>query len=147
MRQPLRLRILVTEPLSGVWFALQRGKSELVAPTSRAPELIFDFSVLADLSSDPPGLTGEFAQGPPAARFVYINSGTYAGQSGTVWSRRAKVPITGITTQLVNEAVAVNSVVQAVVRGIAKDGGPFCASVALLTDWMIVSADQEFFQP
>jgi hypothetical protein len=140
MKQTLRLRIVVTEPLSGVWFALQRGKSELVAPTSRAPELIFDFSVLADLSSDPPKLTGEFTQGPPAARFIYINSGTYAGQPGTVWSRRAKVPITGITTRLADQAIANNGVLQAVVRGIAKDGGPFCASVPLLTDWVVVSA-------
>ena len=140
MKQPLRLRIVVTEPPPGVWFALQRGKSELVAPASRAPELIFDFSVLADLSSDPPKLTGEFTQGPPAARFIYINSGTYAGQPGTAWSRRAKVPITGIKTQLANQAIAKNGVLQAVVRGIAKDGGPFCASVPLLTDWVIVSA-------
>lgn len=140
MKQPLQLRIVVTEPLSGVWFALQRGKSELVAPTSSAPELIFDFSVFADLSSDPPRLTGEFTQGPPAARFIYINSGTYAGQSGTGWSRRAKVPITGIKTQLAKQAIAKNGVVKAVVRGIAKDGGPFCASVPLLADWGIVSA-------
>ena len=140
MKQTLRLRIVVTEPLSGVWFALQRGKSELVAPTSREPKQIFDFSVLADLSSDPPRLTGEFTQGPPTARFVYINSGTYAGQSGTAWSRRAKVPITGIKTQLAKQAIAKNGVVQAVVCGIAKDGGPFCASVPLLADWVIVSA-------
>ena len=140
MKQSLRLRIVVTEPLSGVWFALQRGKSELVAATSRAAELIFDFSILADLSADPPRLTGEFTQGPPAARFIYINSGTYAGQPGTVWSRRAKVPITGITAQLASEAIAKNCALQAVVRGIAKDGGPFCASVPLLSDWVIVSA-------
>ena len=140
MKQPLRLRIVVTEPLSGVWFALQRGKSGLVAPASRAPELIFDFSVLDDLSSDPPKLTGEFTQGPPAARFIYINSGTYAGQPGTTWSRRAKVPITGIKTQLASQAIVKNGFLQAVVRGIAKDGGPFCASVPLLTDWVIVSA-------
>ena len=56
MKEPLRLRIVVTEPLSGVWFALQRGKSELVTATSRAAELTFDFSILADLSADPPRL-------------------------------------------------------------------------------------------
>lgn len=140
MKQPLRLRIVVTEPLPGVQFALQRGKSELVAPTSRIPELIFDFSVLADLSSDPLKLTGEFTQGPPAARFIYINSGSYAGQSGNIWSRRAKVPITGIKAPLARDAIANSGVLQAFVYGIAKDGGPFCASVPLLKDWVIVSA-------
>ncbi len=54
MKQELRLRIIVTEPLSGVWFAMQRGKSEPVAPTSSGKELVFDFSILADLVSEPP---------------------------------------------------------------------------------------------
>ena len=140
MKQTLRLRIVVTEPIPSVHFALQRGKSDLVAPTSRGPELIFDFSVLADLSSDPLRLTGEFTQGPPATRFIYINSGSYAGQPGKIWSRRAKVPITGITAQLAKDAIASNGVLQAAVYGIAKDGGPFCASVPLLKDWVLVSA-------
>jgi hypothetical protein len=137
MKQELRLRIVVTDPLSGVWFALQRGKSELVAPTSSGEELTFDFSVLADLASDPPRLTGEFTQGPPATRFVYINSGTYAGQTGTDWSRRAKVPLTGIRTSLAAKVIASNGILLARVYGMAKDGGPFCASVPLLTDWEI----------
>ena len=140
MKQLLRLRIVVTEPVPGVHFALQRGKSDLVAPKSREPELIFDFPVHVDLSSDPLKLTGEFTQGPPAARFIYINSGSYAGQPGKIWSRRAKVPITGITTQVANEAIASNGLLQAVVYGVAKDGGPFCASVPLLKDWVVVSA-------
>ncbi len=140
MKQLLRLRIVVTEPVPGVHFALQRGKSELVAPTSREPELIFDFTVHAELLNDPLRLTGEFTQGPPAARFIYINSGSYAGQPGTIWSRRAKVPISGIKAQMATDAIASNCVLQAVVCGVAKDGGPFCASIPLLKDWMVVSA-------
>ena len=140
MKQLLQLRIVVTEPVPGVHFALQRGKSDLVAPTSREPELIFDFPVYADLSTDPLRLTGEFTQGSPAARFIYINSGSYAGQPGKIWSRRAKVPITGITAQMANDAIANNGVLQAIVYGVAKDGGPFCASVPLLKDWVVVSA-------
>ncbi|MES3022087.1 MAG: DUF5990 family protein [Pseudomonadota bacterium] len=140
MKQLLRLRIVVTEPVPGLHFALQRGKSELVAPTSREPELIFDFTVHAELLNDPLRLTGEFTQGPPAARFIYINSGSYAGQPGTIWSRRAKVPISGIKAQMATDAIASNCVLQAVVCGVAKDGGPFCASIPLLKDWMVVSA-------
>lgn len=140
MKHPLRLQIVVTNPVPGVHFALQRGKSALVAPTCREPQLVFDFSVLADLSGDSPRLTGEFAQGPPAARFVYINSGSYAGQPVKTWSRRAKVPITGITAGMAREAVASNGMLQAVVHGVAKDGGPFCASVPLLKQWVVVSA-------
>jgi Family of unknown function (DUF5990) len=138
MKHTLRLRLIVTDPVRGVGCAMQRGKSALMAPTSAAGELRFDFSVQADLSKDPLGLTGEFAQGPPAKRFVYINSGSYAGQAGTSWSRRAKVPITGISAALAQEAISTNSALQAQVCGRGKDGGPFCASVPLSADWAIV---------
>lgn len=140
MKQLLLLRLIVTEPLPGVTVLMQRGKSDLLAPTASTETLIFDFHVLADLAEDPPRLTGEFAQGPPAKRFVYINSGTYAGQVGTCWSRRAKVPITGISESLAVEAIRKNGRLQASVRGTGKDGGPFCASVPLLSDWCVVGA-------
>ena len=140
MKQALRLRLIVTEPLPRVWYAMQRGRSGLLAPATSSSELAFDFDVQVDLSKDPPSLTGEFAQGPPAKRFVYVNSGTYAGQSGTSWSRRAKVPITGVTASLAAEAIAKEGRLQASVRGTGKDGGPFCASVPLLSDWTVVTA-------
>jgi hypothetical protein len=140
MKQTLKLRVIVTEPLPGTWCAMQRGKSELLQPTISPDELHFDFTVQADLAKDPIGLTGEFTQGPPVKRFLYINSGTYAGQSGTAWSRRAKVPITGISASLAQKAIAAGGVLQAKVRGRAKDGGPFCASVPLLSDWTLVGA-------
>ena len=140
MKNTLLLRLIVTEPLPGVHVAMQRGKSELLPPTTLSNTITFDFPVFVDLSTDPPRLTGEFTQGPPAKRFVYVNSGSYAGQPGTCWSRRAKVPITGITATLAAEAIASNSSLQASVRGVAKDGGPFCASVPLLSDWRVVVA-------
>ena len=140
MKKTLPLRLIVTEPLLGVWYAMQRGRSELLAPATSSGVLTFDFDVQVDLSKDPPGLTGEFAQGPPATRFVYVSSGTYAGQSGTSWSRRAKIPITGITASLAAEAIARKGRLQASVHGTGKDGGPFCASVALLSDWTVVTA-------
>ena len=139
MKNTLSLRLIVTEPLPGVWYAMQRGRSELLAPAASSGVLTFDFDVQVDLSKDPPGLTGEFAQGPPATRFVYVRSGTYAGQSGTSWSRRAKVPITGVTASLAAEAIAKEGRLQASVRGTGKDGGPFCASVPLLSDWTVVT--------
>lgn len=140
MKQILLLRLIVTEPLPGVWFAMQRGRSELLPPTALPDALVFDFPVQVDFSKDPPSLTGEFTQGPPAKRFVYVNSGTYAGQSGTSWSRRAKIPITGISASLAREAIAKSGKLLARVRGTGKDGGPFCASVPLLSDWVVVSA-------
>lgn len=139
MKQALKLRVIVTDPLPGVHCAMQRGKSGLLPPVVSSGALVFDFSVQVDVSKDPMGLTGEFTQGPPAHRFVYVNSGTYAGGQGTPWSRRAKIPITGIPPSLAREAIASGKVVQARVHGRAKDGGPFCASVPLLSEWTVVS--------
>ena len=140
MKESLKLRLIVTEPLPRVWCAMQRGKSELLQPTTSPGELAFNFTVQANLAKDPLVLTGEFTQGPPAKRFVYVNSGSYAGQSETAWSRRAKVPVTGISASMAREAIAKDGVLQAHVRGTGVDGGPFCASVPLSSGWTLTDA-------
>jgi hypothetical protein len=107
MKQTLWLRIVVLAPPTGVTLAVQRGRSELLAPNAiTADAATFEFSVtVADAATDPPSLTGEFTQGPPGARFVYVNSGTLAGQSASCWSRRAKVPLTSINSELLRSAL------------------------------------------
>ena len=140
MKQALKIRLIVTDPLPSVHCAMQRGKSELHPPVVSSGNLVFDFSIQVDVSKNPIGLTGEFTQGPPDKRFVYINSGTYAGGSGTPWSRRAKIPITGISASLAQEALNSDKALEARVHGRAKDGGPFCASVPLLSDWTVSGA-------
>ena len=52
---------------------------------------------------------GPFTQGPPASRFVYVNSGTMAGENATPWTRRAKIPLAGITNAMVKKALAAPS--------------------------------------
>lgn len=130
------LRITLVQPPSGVVFCLQRGRADLAFCTEAAGEqLSFDFTlrVHGDRASGPPNLRGDFAQGPPATRFVYVNSGTLAGQKDSCWTRRAKVPLSGITWELI-EAVGSKPgmVLEARIPGTAKDGGPVCASVRIL---------------
>ncbi len=48
-------------------------------------------------NDDLPNFAGPFVQGPAGERFVYIDIGTYAGQTNTPWSRRLKIPLSGIT--------------------------------------------------
>ena len=56
--------------------------------------MTFELEVRVGTRSDgQPNFLGPFAQGPPADRFVYINSGTLAGQAESEWTRRAKVPL------------------------------------------------------
>lgn len=143
MKTLLQLRVVVAAPPTGVAFAVQRGRLDLLVPISTTSDsLVFEFPVsVADVSSHPPRLTGEFAQGPPAARFVYVNSGTYAGQLGSCWSRRAKVPLSGITGALVQAALHHPSgMLEARISGIGRDGGPACATVPLLSEWAVVAA-------
>ena len=92
--------------------------------------LIFDFELTADLSDTVPNFLGPFSQGPKSARFVYINSGTAAGQIDSCWSRRAKVPLMEITTGEVKSVLKKpGSRIEARLNGVGRDGGPVCASV------------------
>ena len=92
--------------------------------------LVFDFELTADLSDVVPNFLGPFSQGPKDARFVYINSGTAAGQMDSRWSRRAKISLMRITRVEI-ESVLQKPVswIEARLPGIGRDGGPVCASV------------------
>ncbi len=139
----LTLRILVVDPPPGVTWALQRGRDELIVPDVSSPGVVgFTFSIdVADAASAPPRLLGKCTQGPPDARFVYLTSGRSAGQFGSPWTRRAKVPLTGITAELIAAAMAQPGArLETSIRGTGKDGGPSCATVRLLTDWCLVAA-------
>ena len=135
------LRIVLVDPPAGVLFALQRGRSELVSPTmSKGKDLSFDLTVRVANDRDGPNFLGPFVQGPRGGRFVYVNSGTLAGQSHTPWSRRAKVALQGLTRGLVDRAAASpGKILVARIAGRGRDGGPACATVPLLGEWKIGS--------
>jgi uncharacterized protein DUF5990 len=148
MIRSLPLRITLINPPRGVQFRLQQGKADLVPPSSDSGETVsFDFTVniANDRADGPPNFRGPFVQGPPAARFIYINSGTYAGQADSCWSRRAKVPLSGIIWDLIEEALSKSSaVMEARIAGTAGDGGPACATVRLLDGgWKVQKTAQK----
>lgn len=138
--QLLRLRVRVLDPPADVMFAAQEGSSGLRPPSeSGAWGVLFEFGVtVADPASVPVRFTGAFAQGPAAARFVYICSGARAGQHGSCWERRAKVPLADIRRELVDAAMAEGKALECAIAGRARDGGPACASVPLLAGWTLV---------
>jgi len=113
--------------------AVQMGKRDLLGPSVVMPrEIAFEFPVRVTGAEEPPRLLGPPVQGPPAARFIYVNSGQYAGQSGTPWERRAKVPLAGITNALIRQHLASpGSHLEVRVPGTGRDGGPICASVPI----------------
>jgi hypothetical protein len=137
-------RITVLDPPRGVVFRLQRGRSELVAPSSESPSaIVFDFTLRVEpgAAGGPPRLLGPFAQGPPASRFVYVNSGKQAGQVESCWDRRAKVSLRGVDASLIERAAASGAVIEAQIAGTGRDGGPACATVPLLSGWRVITSE------
>ncbi|WP_415796392.1 DUF5990 family protein [Comamonas aquatilis] len=126
------MRILVVDAPSEVRFAVQRGRSDLLEPLNGQHEpLRFEFSLRLGLplSTGSVNFLGEFAQGPSSERFVYINSGTLAGQSGSRWTRRAKLKLALIPPEVVETVLHTGGIIEARVHGTMGDGGPVCASV------------------
>lgn len=139
MKHEIPFRIIVTDPLFGVEMKIQKGRDELIDPvTDSRSRKLFEFSLLADVDTSVPNFLGPFAQGPKDARFIYLNSGTSAGQFGSCWTRRAKLSLMSISKELVESVLrSPGARFEAEIPGISRDGGPICASVKGL-EWRIV---------
>jgi hypothetical protein len=133
------VRITVRRPPLGVAFAVQRGRDELLEPTTRrAGALVFDFAF--GISGNLHSLRGPYVQGPSAARFVYLNAGTRAGQLDSSWNRRAKLPLTGISAAMIAAALRSPAArLEVEVEGTAPDGGPVVATVKSLV-WRVATS-------
>lgn len=142
LARELSLRVTLLVPPAGVAFAVQLGRSDLLQPTHRSSEtLSFDFVVTVHASrGSKPRLLGPAAQGRPNERFVYVNSGKRAGQLDSCWDRRAKVPLTSITRKLVEQVLGSSRRrLEARIAATAGDGGPACATVALMDKgWRVI---------
>jgi hypothetical protein len=131
------VRVCVTDPVPGCAYGLQRRDGSVdQIQVGAVVALQFTTSVTlrltADSTRDPRGL---HVHGPRHGRFLYINSGTLAGQPGSCWTRRAKVPLLGIDAAVPLALEAMPPLIETTVAGRAKDGGPVCASVRLLIPW------------
>jgi len=141
MESEITLQIILIKPTPQVVFGLQKGsgsKYETVQkqiPVSNDLFFKFTIKVKGDRSKEKlPKFSGSFVQGPAGNQFVYIEIGTYAGQVGTIWSRRLKIPLTGITWKDI-DSMSGNSMLEASVPGTGRDGGPNCATVKPFGGW------------
>lgn len=133
-------------PIRGVVLRLHRGRGALDPPAPATPTRVtFDFTVRVGKpqADGTPTFLRPCTQGPPAARFVYVNAGRQAGQADTPWDRRAKVPLAGITQEQVRAVLATPGKRLAVTfTGQWSDGGPRCATVRLPPQaWHVIDAD------
>jgi hypothetical protein len=141
MESEITLQIILTKPPPEVVFGLQKGSGSnyetVQKQISTSNDLSFKFTiqVKGDRSKDKfPKFSGSFVQGPAGNKFVYIDIGTYAGQPHTIWSRRLKIPLTGITWEDI-DSLSGNSMLQTSVPGTGRDGGPNCATVKPFEGW------------
>lgn len=137
----VRLRVVLVAPPAGVDFGLQDGKGSdyktIQKQRSKGKDLAFELTVTAKDNRDDglPNFLGPLTQGPATGRFIYIDIGKLAGQFDSCWERRIKVPLGGITWDMIEKAADAKSVLEAQLPGTGKDGGPSCATVKPVEGW------------
>lgn len=134
-------RIVLVSPPAGVAFAIQRGKRGL-APVvvSTGADLQLDFGIQVERASGGTlWFSGEFVQGPAGGKFVYVNSGTLAGQGEVTLDTPRQVSLEMLKWPLIHRVTSdPGTLLEARISGIGRDGGPACASVPLLDgDWAV----------
>ena len=139
------IRIVLVDPPPGVDFGIQVGKGNdyktIAVQRSKAGNLQLDcaISVKGNRADGPPNFVGPIAQGPPTGRFVYIDIGKSAGQIESCWQRRIKIPLQGITREMIDSVLDMpKRLLQATIPGTGKDGGPSCATVKPIDGWKVL---------
>ena len=139
----LRLRLSILGPPANISWAVQLGRSDLLMPVKRSKDRL-EFEVLLELVSTAGGeakVRGPAVQGPRGGRFLYLASGTRAGDVMSPWNRRAKISLETLPRDAIRNRPAGAAVELAgEINGTAKDGGPACASVPLIGKaWALVA--------
>ncbi len=143
MNSALSLKIVLEIPPPGAVFGLQKGSGSIYETLQKQPsagtDLIFKLEVLVVMAKDgQPDFRGPEVQGPPGKRFVYIDIGTMAGSKDSIWTRRLKVPLSGMTWQMIEHCQKNPGwFLQANVAGTGRDGTPTCGTVKPFTGWSI----------
>src|SRR5690349_12069315 len=103
MNPTITLQIVLLQPPPGVDFGIQQGSGSIYRTIqkqrSASDDLVFKFSISikGEPVKDPlPKFSGDLVHGPAGGKFIYIDIGTAAGQFDSPWTRRLKIPLTGI---------------------------------------------------
>ena len=145
MIRELPLRIILESPPSGVDFGIQKGSGNqyetILLQKSRTSDLRFEFKILLkETKTSLYNFAGPIVQGPSNERFIYIDIGTAAGQTNSEWTRRLKIPLRDISTEIIEQILNDSSLVlETKVSGTSKDGSPNCATVKPFLGWKLGS--------
>ena len=143
MEKEVTLQIILVKPTKDVDFGLQKGAGNdyetIQKQRSTGQDLSFKFpgKIKGERNKDPqPKFSGPFVHGPTGNKFIYIDIGTYAGQTNTAWSRRLKIPLIGIDWKDIDKLIAdPDHILETIVPGTGRDGGPNCATVKPFAGW------------
>ena len=141
MNQELPLRIILESPPIGVDFGIQKGSGNkyetILKQRSNKDDLCFEFKIsVKEGKTSLYNFSGPYVQGPSNERFIYIDIGTAAGQINSVWTRRLKIPLRDISSEMIKQILADSSLIlETKVQGTGKDGGPNCATVKPFSGW------------
>lgn len=139
----MKIRIILEKTPMNVGFGIQKGKGMQYQieqfQLGNGQNLSFDCD--AQVKKGIVGsidFSGISIQGTSQERFIYINIGTSAGQIGSIWTRRLKVPLRGITEEMVSKASQNETFcLETIVPAIGKDGSPNCATVKPFLGWSV----------
>jgi hypothetical protein len=142
MERQVTLRVIVERPPGDVDFGIQEGHGSEYKTIQKQrytkQALRFEFPIrVIEGKNGQPNFLGSFAQGPANNRFIYLDIGTYAGQTNTPWSRRLKIPLAGITWAMIEQASNASVLIEARVPGTGKDSGPTCGTVKQFSGWTV----------
>ena len=140
MTTEINLRIVLQNPIEGICYGLQKGKSPhyetLQAQLGSGHDLIFNFAIqVKETNGSISTITGPFVQGPTRNRFIYIGIGSYAGQKGALWSGRLKVPLPEVEFENI-QADEGPPLLTCNIPGRDKDGKPVFATVKPFEGWI-----------
>lgn len=146
--QRIRLRVICQRPPSplqyGAEFGLQDNSTTAAwvlhaGQTQPNGDIHFECEcrVRPSQSTGAPNFLGPFMHGSAAERFLYLSWRPLHWRPAQpeaigVWVRRIKVHLKSLTWEQIDEAIAKGGVLEAVVAGTGRDGGPSCASVPLI---------------
>lgn len=128
-QKPVNLRIVIEQPVPGVFHSLQEGNDKPLHPKSSrdGKPLVFDFQIR--VGPGPKFFGDQVRREGPERRFVYVRIGTLAGDCMSPWSRRMKIDIHDIDPAMLNKAADTGAIIETVVNGTGKDGTPACATI------------------
>jgi Family of unknown function (DUF5990) len=141
----IKVKIRLQQPVTGVMYGLQKGTGTNYQTIQQqlAADADLNFEMEIGIRGDPlkdavPSFSGLFVHGPKSAQFIYLDIGASAGQPGSVWRRRLKIPLVSISWEMITKLTGDDlSYLFTDVPGKAKDGTPNCATVKPFSGWRL----------